>query len=97
MDSIRETLTNCRVVQDEIFGPVVTIIPFDTEEDVIKLANDIKYTSLPITFPCSRRIRYGLSATVWTENIGVANRLSMELQVGTVWVNCWLNRDLRST
>eukprot|EP01130_Rhizamoeba_saxonica_P003675 TRINITY_DN1532_c0_g1_i1.p1 TRINITY_DN1532_c0_g1~~TRINITY_DN1532_c0_g1_i1.p1 ORF type:complete len:489 (-),score=114.40 TRINITY_DN1532_c0_g1_i1:705-2171(-) len=70
----------CSVMQDEIFGPVVCIMKFETEEEVIELANDVNY---------------GLSATIWTENIGVANRLGMQLEAGTVWVNCWLQRDLR--
>lgn len=67
-------------VQEEIFGPVVCVLPFTTEEQVIELANDTQY---------------GLSATVWTENLARANRMSLKLKVGTVWVNCWLQRDLR--
>lgn len=69
-----------KCVQEEIFGPVVTIHKFETEAEVIQKANDVQY---------------GLSATVWTENLGCAQRMSLALQVGTVWVNCWLNRDLR--
>jgi len=69
-----------RVCQEEIFGPVVNIIPFKTEEEVIKYANDVKY---------------GLSASVWTENVGCANRVALKINSGTVWVNCWLVRDLR--
>jgi len=71
---------DCRVCQEEIFGPVVTVIKFTTEDEVIQMANDIMY---------------GLSASVWTENLGRAQRTSLALKVGTVWVNCWLNRDLR--
>jgi aminomuconate-semialdehyde/2-hydroxymuconate-6-semialdehyde dehydrogenase len=71
----------CRVNQEEIFGPVVTIMPFDIEEEVLKMANGVKY---------------GLSATLWTENINRAMRLSRKLESGIVWVNTWLNRDLRT-
>ena len=71
----------CRVNQEEIFGPVTTIIPFDTEEEVVSLANSTKY---------------GLSATVWTENLKKAHRMGNELKAGIVWINCWLLRDLRT-
>ncbi len=71
----------CRTNQEEIFGPVVTIMPFDTEEEVIRFSN-----STP----------YGLSATVWTENLKRAHRVSAALKSGIVWVNCWLFRDLRT-
>lgn len=72
---------NCRTNQEEIFGPVVTLTPFDTEEEVLQYAN-----STP----------YGLSATVWTENISKAQRVSKKIDAGIVWVNCWLVRDLRT-
>jgi aminomuconate-semialdehyde/2-hydroxymuconate-6-semialdehyde dehydrogenase len=71
----------CRLNQEEIFGPVVTIIPFDSEEEVIKMAN-----STP----------YGLSATIWTENLSRAHRVSAQVNSGIIWVNCWLFRDLRT-
>ncbi len=71
----------CRVNQEEIFGPVVTIMAFDTEEEVLKMANSVKY---------------GLSATLWTENINRTMRISKKLEAGIVWVNTWLNRDLRT-
>lgn len=71
----------CRTNQEEIFGPVVTIIPFDSEEEVIKMAN-----STP----------YGLSATIWTENLSRAHRVSAQVNSGIIWVNCWLYRDLRT-
>lgn len=71
----------CRTNQEEIFGPVVTIMPFDTEAQAIGYANNIEY---------------GLSATVWTKNINRANRLANRLHVGIVWINCWLVRDLRT-
>ena len=71
----------CRTNQEEIFGPVVTLIPFDSEEEVIKMANSTKY---------------GLSSTIWTNNLQTAHRVAGDLQVGIVWVNCWLLRDLRT-
>ncbi len=72
---------DCRTNQEEIFGPVVTITPFDTEKEVLKYANSTKY---------------GLSATVWTKDLNRANRMSQQLEAGIVWVNCWLLRDLRT-
>ncbi|MEO8648723.1 MAG: aldehyde dehydrogenase, partial [Acidobacteriota bacterium] len=72
---------DCRTNQEEIFGPVVTIMPFDQEEEVIGYANSV---------------RYGLSATVWTENLSRAHRVSAALESGIVWVNCWMLRDLRT-
>lgn len=71
----------CRTNQEEIFGPVVTIMPFDTEEEVLGYAN-----STP----------YGLSATIWTENLKRAHRVSAQVKSGIIWVNCWLFRDLRT-
>ena len=72
---------SCRTNQEEIFGPVVTIMPFDGEEEVINYAN---------------ATAYGLSATLWTENLSRAHRVAHELKSGIVWVNCWLLRDLRT-
>jgi aminomuconate-semialdehyde/2-hydroxymuconate-6-semialdehyde dehydrogenase len=69
-----------RVLQEEIFGPVVTITPFDGDEEAIRFANST---------------RYGLSATVWTRDLQRAHRVAAALDAGTVWVNCWLLRDLR--
>lgn len=71
----------CRTNQEEIFGPVVTIMPFDNEEEAIAFANGTAY---------------GLSATLWTENLTRAHRVSHQLKSGIVWVNCWLLRDLRT-
>lgn len=71
----------CRVNQEEIFGPVVTIMPFETEEEALKMANGV---------------RYGLSSTVWTNDLNRTMRLSKQLESGIVWVNTWLNRDLRT-
>ncbi|WP_372364730.1 aldehyde dehydrogenase [Candidatus Uabimicrobium sp. HlEnr_7] len=70
-----------RINQEEIFGPVVSVVPFETEEQALEFAN------------CTP---YGLSATVWTENLTRAHRFSRDLQAGVVWVNCWLVRDLRT-
>ncbi|HEY1769410.1 MAG TPA: aldehyde dehydrogenase [Chthoniobacterales bacterium] len=70
----------CRVNREEIFGPVVTITPFDREEEVIAHANGVDY---------------GLSSTVWTQNLARAHRVAEQIHTGTVWVNCWLVRDLR--
>jgi aminomuconate-semialdehyde/2-hydroxymuconate-6-semialdehyde dehydrogenase len=72
---------HCRTNQEEIFGPVVTIMPFDTEEEVLTFANSTTY---------------GLSATLWTENLKRAHRVSAQLKSGIIWVNCWLFRDLRT-
>ena len=100
-----------RCLREEIFGPVVTVTPFDSEEEVVAMAN---------------AVNYGLSASVWTSNIGMlarrvlvccvltwsssvcvsvcpcvcvllgtANRVAEQLEVGTVWINCWMLRDLR--
>ncbi|KAJ2993843.1 Aldehyde dehydrogenase 8 member A1 [Globomyces sp. JEL0801] len=71
--------TESRCQKEEIFGPVVTISPFKTEEEVIGNANATEY---------------GLSASVWTENGRKANRVARGLKVGTVWVNTWMTRDL---
>src|SRR6266704_5877665 len=71
---------SCRTNREEIFGPVVTITPFDSEEEVINHANDVEY---------------GLSSTVWTQNLSRAHRVAEQIHTGTVWVNCWLVRDLR--
>lgn len=80
--TIIEGLTfDCRTNQEEIFGPVVTIMPFDTEEDALMMANSTKY---------------GLASIVWTENLAKAHRVAANLHAGIVWVNCWLVRDLRT-
>lgn len=70
-----------RICQEEIFGPIVTIIPFDTEEEALRIANDTEY---------------GLNGVVWTENLQRAHRISHSVRAGTIWVNCWFVRDLRA-
>lgn len=72
---------NCRTNTEEIFGPVVTLIPFKTEEDVLQMAN---------------AVQYGLSASVWTSDLKRAHRVAEKLECGIVWINSWLNRDLRT-
>jgi aminomuconate-semialdehyde/2-hydroxymuconate-6-semialdehyde dehydrogenase len=71
----------CRTNQEEIFGPVVTITPFDDEEDALKMANSTEY---------------GLSATLWTNNLKRAHRMADQVDAGIVWINAWLVRDLRT-
>lgn len=72
---------DCRTNQEEIFGAVVTIQPFDSEKEVLEYANSVEY---------------GLSATVWTENLSRAHRMAQQIESGIVWINCWLLRDLRT-
>ena len=72
---------DCRTNQEEIFGPVVTITPFDSEEEVLEMANST---------------RYGLAATIWTENLTRAHRMAKDIHSGIIWINCWLLRDLRT-
>ena len=69
-----------RVQKEEIFGPVVTVTEFESDEEAIQLANDTEY---------------GLSASVWSKDQSRILRVSEELDVGTVWVNTWMLRDLK--
>lgn len=71
----------CRTNQEEIFGPVVTLTPFDSEEEVLTMANSTSY---------------GLAATIWTRDLKKAHRVGSRVESGIVWVNCWLVRDLRT-
>ncbi|MFL0507468.1 aldehyde dehydrogenase [Ureibacillus sp. 179-F W5.1 NHS] len=70
-----------RCVREEIFGPVVTVIPFDTEEELLEQVNDT---------------HYGLSASLWTTNIKRAHRIAGQIEAGMVWINTWFLRDLRT-
>lgn len=72
---------NCKTNQEEIFGPVVTIMPFKSEEEAIAIANSTEY---------------GLAATIWTSNLTKAHKVAAQVQSGIVWINCWLLRDLRT-
>lgn len=71
----------CRTNQEEIFGPVVTLAPFDTEEEALAHANSTQY---------------GLAAILWTQDLTRAHRLAAQVQSGIVWINCWMVRDLRT-
>ncbi len=71
----------CKTITEEIFGPVVTLQKFKTEEEALQLANACEY---------------GLSATIWTQDISRANRVAAQIEAGIIWVNCWLLRDLRT-
>lgn len=73
--------SDCRTNQEEIFGPVVTIIPFENEEEVLQMANSTEY---------------GLASVIWTENLSRAHNLSAKIKSGIVWINCWMVRDLRT-
>lgn len=70
-----------RTNQEEIFGPVVTLLPFETDEEAIRIANSTEY---------------GLSASIWTENLNRAHIVGAQVQSGIIWINCWLHRDLRT-
>lgn len=80
--TIIENLSHdCRTNQEEIFGPIVTLSPFKTEEEVLFMAN---------------ATQYGLSASVWTSDLKRAHRIAEKIECGIVWVNSWLQRDLRT-
>lgn len=80
--TVIEGLSNsCRTNQQEIFGPVVTLQSFESDEEAIGLANDTEY---------------GLSASIWTQDITRGHRLAEKIEAGVVWINCWLVRDLRT-
>ncbi len=71
----------CRTNQEEIFGPVVTLMPFDSETEVLTMANSVKY---------------GLASSIWTTDLKRAHRIAEKIEAGIVWINCWLLRDLRT-
>jgi aminomuconate-semialdehyde/2-hydroxymuconate-6-semialdehyde dehydrogenase len=72
---------DCRTNTEEIFGPVVSIMPFDTEEEALMMAN------------CTE---YGLASSIWTSDLNKAHRMAANIESGIVWINCWLLRDLRT-
>lgn len=72
---------NCKTNQEEIFGPVATLQSFTDESEAVSLANESDY---------------GLACSIWSSNLSRCHRLSDEIECGTVWVNCWLQRDLRT-
>jgi len=72
---------DCKTNREEIFGPVVTLQSFETEEEALALAN---------------HSAYGLATSIWTQDISKANRTGMKIHTGIVWINCWLRRDLRT-
>ena len=72
---------DCRTNQEEIFGPLVTLTPFDTEEEALTMANSTEY---------------GLACSVWTNDLNKAHRVAASIESGIVWINCWLLRDLRT-
>lgn len=72
---------DARVCREEIFGPCAALIPFDTEQEAITMANDTEY---------------GLASSVWTSDLSRAHRVAHAMEVGISWVNCWFLRDLRT-
>jgi aminomuconate-semialdehyde/2-hydroxymuconate-6-semialdehyde dehydrogenase len=72
---------SCRTNQEEIFGPVATLMPFDDAAQAVELANST---------------RYGLAASLWTRDLSRAHDVAARLHSGIVWVNCWMLRDLRT-
>jgi aminomuconate-semialdehyde/2-hydroxymuconate-6-semialdehyde dehydrogenase len=72
---------DCQTNQNEIFGPVVTLAPFDDEQQVLELANGT---------------RYGLAANLWSRDVDRCHRLASKLDAGLIWINCWMVRDLRT-
>jgi 4-(gamma-glutamylamino)butanal dehydrogenase len=72
--TIFETKADAKIAREEIFGPVLSVIPFDTVEEAVRIANDSEY---------------GLAAAVWTSNLTTAHEVSRSLRAGTVWVNCY--------
>jgi aminomuconate-semialdehyde/2-hydroxymuconate-6-semialdehyde dehydrogenase len=77
-----ENLPNtCRTNQEEIFGPVVSLNVFQSEQEALSLANESEY---------------GLASSIWTNDLSKAHRIGEEIKTGIVWINCWMNRDLRT-
>jgi aminomuconate-semialdehyde/2-hydroxymuconate-6-semialdehyde dehydrogenase len=78
---IEGLLYDCRTNREEIFGPVVTLIQFEKEEEALMMANSVDY---------------GLASIIWTNNLSRAHRVAAKIQTGIVWINCWMVRDLRT-
>jgi aminomuconate-semialdehyde/2-hydroxymuconate-6-semialdehyde dehydrogenase len=78
---IEITSNQCQINQEEVFGPVVTLMPFETDKEVLEMANETPY---------------GLAAMVWTNNLKRGLQFSEQLETGIVWINCWMERDLRT-
>lgn len=72
---------NCRTNQEEIFGPVVSLTPFENEDEVLMMANSSEY---------------GLASIIWTNDLNKAHRVASKIETGIVWINCWMERDLRT-
>ena len=72
---------DCQTNQNEIFGPVVTLTPFDDEQQALEVANGT---------------RYGLAANLWSKDVDRCHRLAGQLDAGLIWINCWMVRDLRT-
>jgi aminomuconate-semialdehyde/2-hydroxymuconate-6-semialdehyde dehydrogenase len=80
--TVIDSLDNSSIInQDEIFGPVVTLQAFDSEDEAVNIANNIDY---------------GLSATIWSNDTEKSNRVASNINAGVIWINCWLVRDLRT-
>ncbi len=77
---ITDLPVSCRTNREEIFGPVVSVTPFDSEDEVVAYANDCDY---------------GLASSLWTQSLNRAHRVAEKIHTGTVWINCWMLRDLR--
>ena len=82
-------------MQEEIFGPVTCVTVFDTEAEVVERVNNTRcvYILAPWSPFITQCARYGLCASVWSQNVGTIHRVAQQLEVGTVWSNCWLIRS----
>jgi aminomuconate-semialdehyde/2-hydroxymuconate-6-semialdehyde dehydrogenase len=78
---LEDLAPDCRTNQEEIFGPVATLLPFEGEDEAVALANCVPY---------------GLAASVWSRDVGRCHRVAARVEAGLVWVNCWMVRDLRT-
>jgi len=78
---LEDLAPDCRVNQEEIFGPVATLLPFHGEDEAVALANCVPY---------------GLAVSIWSRDIGCCHRVAARVEAGLVWINCWMVRDLRT-